>query len=558
MHDEYAARSAGLHVTLRVLDRQKWVILLVLVVTPAMAFFFSRETPLYRATAEMIFERQTLATTLTGLAGPSSSRPIETQAELAHELGIAAEVVQRAGVPGTTADGLLAASSVAAKNDVDGLVFSVTDASPGVAERLATAYAEQFAVYRRQVDGQLFAATRRLLSAQLATLRASGDVGSPLYKGLVEKQQLIDTAQALYASDILITKPARGATKLRPKPVRNGVLALGLGIMLAVGLALVREALDTRVRSTDELVEPLGLPLLARIPRLPFGRRFRRRRQLNMLEHPASAHAEAIRLLRLSLDATAFLNERRSTGSIIQLTSAVAGEGKSTTSADLAISFARSGRRVILMDLDVRRPSIAQLFELGPGLGVTDVVLRGAAIDDAIVRVPVGSLGAPSDVPAKGGRGADAVLEVIPAGATPADVEGFVSSERLAAVFDELRARVDIVLVDAPPLIGIGDAIELSSASDAIVLVSRLGVTRRTMISELRRLLEICRAPKLGVVVVGASVEGEYYNPHYHVLPSLSGPAPSQRGDRLENTAAERVTSSDRAAAVDWPGARAH
>jgi len=437
MFDESVARPADLHASLRILDRQKWVILVVLLVAPVAAYFFSRETPLYRASAEVIFDRQTLATTLTGIPEPSSSRPLETQAELAHEPRIAAKVVKRARVPGMTADGLLAASSVAAKKDVDGLVFSVTDPAPAVAESLATAYAKEFAVYRRRVDSQLFAATRRLLSSQIASLRVSGDVGSPLYKSLVEKQQLIDTAQGLYTSDILILKPAKGAVKIRPKPVRNAVLAFGLAIVFAAGLALVREALDTRVRTSDELGERLDFPLLGRLHKP--SRHLRRANQLAMFADPGGAEAEAFRVLRANVE---FVNAKAGARTIM-ITSAIQGEGKTTTVANLGLAFARAGYRVALVDLDLRAPYLDRFFPLDGRPGLTQVAAGSARLEQAITPVALWD-----GVPRDGDRTSDGpgdrkgLLEVLGSGPRPHDPGEFVIMRSVADVLEQLQGDV--------------------------------------------------------------------------------------------------------------------
>ena len=141
-----------------------------------------------------------------------------------------------------------------------------------------------------------------------------------------------------------------------------------LGLMLGIGLAFARDALDTRVRSAAEIGDRLQTTLLARIAAPP--RALRRRNRLVMIASPHSAQAEAFRMLRANLE---FVNLDRGARSIM-VTSALEKEGKSTTVANLAVALARAGKKVALVDLDLRRPAIATFFALPYSLpGVTNI-----------------------------------------------------------------------------------------------------------------------------------------------------------------------------------------
>src|SRR5207248_1374590 len=146
--------------------------------------------------------------------------------------------------------------------------------------------------------------------------------------------------------------------------------------VLGIGLAFLWEALDTRVRSAEEIDERLKLPLLGRLPEP--AKRLRMENRLAMVDEPTSAGAEAFRMLRTNVD---FANLERGAKTIM-VTSAVEGEGKSTTAANLAVAFARSGKRVVLIDLDLRRPFVDKFFTANGHPGVTQVALGMASLEE--------------------------------------------------------------------------------------------------------------------------------------------------------------------------------
>ena len=152
------------------------------------------------------------------------------------------------------------------------------------------------------------------------------------------------------------------------------MLGLILGLVIGVGLAFLRDALNTRVRSAEEVQEKLGLALLSRVPEPP--KDLRGGAGIVMLARPEAPEAEAYRIAATNLG---FVNLDRGARTIM-FTSALRGEGKSTTAANVAVALARSGARVILVDLDLKRPSQARLFGLGKGPGFTNVALGHTAL----------------------------------------------------------------------------------------------------------------------------------------------------------------------------------
>jgi capsular exopolysaccharide synthesis family protein len=230
-----------------------------------------------------------------------------------------------------------------------------------------------------------------------------------------------------------------------------------------------------------------------------------------MLDEPSEASAEAVRRLRTNLELANIDGDAK----VIMVTSAAEGEGKSTTVANIAVALADSGKTVALVDLDLRRPSLAAFFRLESRAGVTDVALGRIKLDEALVAVPLsGSAarslnGARSPVP-------EERLHVLPSGRSlPANPAEFVGSQAVARLLAELRRDHDFVLVDAPPLLSVVDAMTLSTRVDAVFAVVRLGVANRPMLEDVARSLDRSPATKLGFVLTGSDDRKVYGSPGY-------------------------------------------
>ena len=503
--------GSGVRTYLQVLRRRKWIFLLALILVPLIAVALSlRQTPLYQASAQVLLKYQNLAGGISGIQDVSGvyqdpTRIAATQAKVAMVPAVADRVAAAVGLRRTTAGDFLANASVSVQSDADILDFRHTDRNRIRAARLATEHARQFIAYRQELDTANITAAQKELRQRIQQLQASGATGSAAYAKLVESAQQLRTLGALQTSNATLVHPADGAAQIQPRPVRNGIFGFALGLILGLGLAFLVEALDTRIRSANDVAERLGLPLLARLPEPP--RRLRKKNLLTMLAEPTSMRAEAVRLLRTNIE---FVNLDRDARAIM-ITSAVEREGKSTTIANLAIAEARAGRRTLLVDLDLRRPLLHRFFDLeGPGL--TDVVLGHASLEEAIKQIPLAHPKA-KDVTRSSRNGRvdlGGFLHVLPAGHLPPDPSEFIGSPRLTQLLDSLREQADVVYVDAPPLLHVGDALALSSKVDGMVVAVRLDIARRPMLTELARVLERVPAAKLGFVLTNAEGEDGY------------------------------------------------
>lgn len=488
---------------LRVLRGGAWIILLSLGVTTAAAYYFSsRQEKLYRASADVYLNTQNLAYALSNVTLPSvdPARVVATQADVARTPAVAEGAIRLAKVHGRSADDLLANSSVDTKLDADLLTFSVSDRSPAVASRLTTAYARAYTNYRLAFDTRSIVSARRQVERQLQKMKTTGGGASTtLYATLAEKVQQLRTMELLQGSNAALLRAAGDAHQIQPRPRRNAILGGMLGLVLGIGLVFMRDALNTRVRTAAEIGERLDLPLLARIPEPP--RYFRKKNRLLMLEAPLTPEAESYQVLATNLE---FVNLDRQAKSIL-ITSAKREEGKSTLAANLAIALARGGKRVVLVDLDLRRPSLSDFFDIAPGLGLTQLLIRRAELGEALVSVPL----VEADELQTGHSGGGS-LELLPTGSIPPNPAELARSHALGAVLERLEERADLVLIDAPPILGPSDAMTLSAKADALVVVTRLPDLKRPLLDELRRVLDSAPIVKLGFVVTGAPVEGRY------------------------------------------------
>jgi Mrp family chromosome partitioning ATPase len=420
-----------------------------------------------------------------------------------------------------------------------------------LARRLVDTYAREYTIFRRQLDTAAVAGALDKVNVRIKQLVQAGGKRTSLYGSLVERQQELATIEALQTANATVVKQADRALQVQPKPVRNGILGLMLGIVLGVGLAFLWEALDTRVRTAQEIGERLGgLPLLARI-QSP-SRKFSSERKLVMLEDPGSTEAETFRMLRTNLEFATMDSKARA----IMVTSAVEEEGKSTTVANLAVALARAGQRVALVDLDLRRPFLAKFFDLD-GPGVTQVALGHSSLYNALAKIAItdadggrgrahrnGHVKVTGDGDGNGNgngqsrtRGVRGVLEVLPAGPIPPDPGEFVATHALTEILDELRNRCDIVLVDAPPALRVGDAMTLSRKVDGIIVVTRMKIVRRQMLGELAPQPATVPTPVLGFVVTDAAGEDEGYGYGY----GYGGYAAHPYEQSAKAKAAERV-----------------
>ncbi|MEQ8717474.1 MAG: polysaccharide biosynthesis tyrosine autokinase [Acidimicrobiales bacterium] len=378
----------------------------------------------------------------------------------------------------------------------------VSDGDPEVAARFANAYAETYIEERRQRAVDDYLATAAVVQARIDdidVLLESLDADDPeaaalnsqrlVYLNAIESLALgADLSGGITAQ--VISPAGVPAGPYSPKPVRNGILGGIIGVAIGLALVLLRETLDDRIRSKEDLEKASGLPTLAVIPHVADWKRDDDERLVS-LDEPSSDTAEAYRTLRTAMQ---FFSLDRSIRTI-QVTSANPGEGKSTTVVNLAVAMARAGRRVIILDGDLRNPRIHRFLGLRRRPGFTDVLLGEATPRSTAVPSP---------------KAANLSLLAIGAGrptTNPSEALGGRTTRELLMMLGE---AADVVLVDSPPVLPVSDALVLAGQVDAVLVVAKANRARKKELVRAVELLAQVNAPVIGTVLNDAPRGGTY------------------------------------------------
>ncbi len=310
---------------------------------------------------------------------------------------------------------------------------------------------------------------------------------------------------------VLVSGPS-----VRPVPTATGktvgVYAL-LGLAVASVLAVLLILTDRKIRSVDQLRAVSGFALLGAIPR----DRTVKTEPVITRAHAQSVRAEAFRELRTNLK---FLDMGRRAQTVV-VTSAVSGEGKTTTAANLATVLAQSGATVLLVEADLRRPSFSKVFDIEPGTGLVDVLRNSVELDAVLWQFDTG-------------------LTVLPSGALTADPSELLEGVEMDRFLDAARKRFEFIIFDAPPLLAVTDAAVLSVRSDGVLLVVRLGSTTTTDVQRSVAALDLVDARVLGVVASMTSPRGlTYYGSEESSPTSVENEWPDPNGPELRNSAHE-------------------
>jgi len=342
---------------------------------------------------------------------------------------------------------------------------------------------------------------------QYSILKRDLDSYRTLYEGLMEKMKEAGVSAGLKSNNFRIVDVARVPTvPIEPNIPRNLTFAFMLGLTSGVGLAFLLEGLDNTVRTTEEAQLISGFAPLGMIP---LGSRNAREGasakrlviatskeavELVTQVRPQSQMAESYRALRTSL----LLSNLGAPPKVIMITSALPQEGKTTTSINCAVVLAQKGIRVLLVDADLRRPSIHKTLGMGPRSGLSNVLTGSASLQQAISRSPI----LPN-------------LDILPAGTPPPNPAELLASSNMRDVLEELRGQYDHIVVDTPPSLSVTDAVVLSPRADAIVLVIRSGQTTKQALRRSRDILMQVNAKVSGVLLNAVDLSSPDYYYYY-------------------------------------------
>ncbi len=274
----------------------------------------------------------------------------------------------------------------------------------------------------------------------------------------------------------IVDRATTPGSPVSPQPVRNVGLALILGLLIGGGLAVVRDSSDSRIMTDEDLAEASNnAPVLGNIH---FDKSAARHPLITDLKGHAP-RAEAFKVLRTNLQ---FINVDGEQNNVFVITSAVPGEGKSSTACNLALALAEAGRRVLLIEGDLRRPRATRYLGLENTVGVTTVLVGRVTLAQAIQPVLHG-------------------CSLLASGNTPPNPAELLQSVAMRTLIDTARAEYDTVLIDAPPLLPVTDAAILAGATDGAILVVHHGSTTREQVQAAAARLASVDAPLVGTIV---------------------------------------------------------
>lgn len=509
-HDERPVFERGLAIA----RRNLLLLAICLVTVPAAALAYSLlQTPQYTASASLLFGTQSIESQLFELTPTDSDpqREAATNLKLVSVDQVAVRTARAIDEPGLTVDAVSEKVSVSPEGESNLVAVEATDPDPALATALANEFARQYIAYSRDEARDRITRAQALVEAKLEEL-TPGQLEGAAGRALNEQAGELEALAALQTGDAELAQAATEPTSpSSPRTTRNVALGLVLGLLLGIGLALLREQLDRRLRDLEGIEDVFHLPVLGTIPR---SRALLESGPGAELE-PTGAEGEAFRMLRANL---LYFNVDREITSIL-LTSAAPQDGKTTVAWNLARTEARAGTKILYIEADMRRPRLATALGLKGDDGLSLVLAGASQRDTAIVNV----------------HGVD----LLQAGPLPPNPAELIESKRMVELLSWAEEQYERVIVDTPPAAVVADAVPLFNRVGGVVIVARMEKSPRQPAESLRDQLANTHAPALGLVVNGIErpSDSSYYRPRATVPnpPKPSGNEPQATAKPTEN-----------------------
>lgn len=534
--------------------KRRWFVVvgtMLLVVAVVAAIDFTK-TPVYQASSQLLLQpKQSESIFSPAQAVSDPTRAVQNELKIINSLSVRTAVKEAYG----SAISIAAASG----GEDDVIILSATDTDPDEAARKVNVYAETYQTERFNAIVEDLAKSKAVLQQQIDDFQAEIDtINKPLaeidaklamtpstdpgYQDLVDERARIESEVVAQRSDreeqlsdyqqrlqvlqlserltttggVQILNPATvPGSPISPNITRDLVQAALIGLFLGIGLAFLLEQVDDSVRTTGDLERSAkDLPILGLIPQ-DDDWKDKNSPRVTTLVAPMSATAEAYRGLRTTLQ---YLALHRPMG-IVQVTSANAHEGKTSTMANLAIAFAEAGMPVAVVGCDLRRPRAHNFLQVDGSVGLTSVLLGDAGLEDALQQSPV-----------------HPNIRVLPSGPRPPNPSELLSLDRTATLIRSLLDTHAIVFLDCPPVLPVTDSLVLSRCVDATLFIAKAETTSKREVKRSIERLNQVSSPLIGTILNGVDAEGAYGS-----LYEYYGYAPASRVPLLSKLVKKRT-----------------
>jgi capsular exopolysaccharide synthesis family protein len=509
---------------LSVLKRWAWLLILAPVLVAAVAYFVSLQMqPLYRASATLLVSQAGGSSLLDYSSLLTSERVASTYAELLTKRPLLEQVISNLQLDITSGE-LEEKTNVLQFRDTQLLELQVEDSDPqlavAIANGLASAFVEKgrrertgdLSGYEQMLAEQIAEMEREIreLEARLEQQGKEEEVGALLEEGDVpsasDLRETLRQARLTYATLLegylqiraiggrsiyveVVEPAALPARKVQPRIVFNTLIAGVAGLILTLGFVFLLQYLDDSLTRPENAEQALGIPTLATIPSMQM--RSADNHEVHSIIRPASPFAEAHRTLRTNIQ---FSSLDKVVDSLL-VTSAHAQEGKTTVVANLGVVMAQAGLKVLLVDADLRRGTLHEVFDMPNENGLTQCLLEETFPGESDIRE--------TNIPG---------LYLLPSGPPPPTPSELLISERMKELTNHLRDLADVVLFDSPPILAVTDAAVLATRVDGTLLVVQSGQTPKEDARKALRSLQSVGARVLGTVLTRChSGNGGYY-----------------------------------------------